>query len=100
MSTQEQCGYRSMHFCQEGQVSFISRYHDTNDYCVSGRRTSLTDAGELRQGGRVVSPADVEALRLFLLAEYAEYLQWHCENKNWLTVPVVPFDHHIREVRV
>jgi hypothetical protein len=93
MST-ETCGYRgSGHYCAEGNVKFISRYRGENDYCISGRRTTLTDAGQIRQCCREPSKEDLTLLYLFLLDEYAGYLQWHAENRDWLTTPLQPFTH-------
>lgn len=90
----ETCGYRALgHYCTPGKVQFISRYKDENDYCIGGRRTTLSDAGKVWQGGNVPSNEDMTLLWLFLLDEYAAYLQWHAENRDRLTVPLSPFQH-------
>lgn len=80
------CGYQG-HYCSG--VKFISRYHDTNDYCVNGRRVSLTDSGWFSDAS---STEEREAIRLFLLNEYADYLKWHSEHKTRLDLAVIaPF---------
>jgi hypothetical protein len=65
-----ECGYQG-HVCGLNRVQFISRYRDENDYCVNGTRVSLTDSGEFNG-----TPEQAEAVRLFELHRYAEYLVW------------------------
>jgi len=66
------CGYKG-HVCSyNGEVQFISRYHDQNDYCVEGRRVTIGDDGTTRHA----ESGDVEKIRLFELERYADYLRW------------------------
>jgi hypothetical protein len=71
----KRCGYGS---CSCYGVHFISRYRMANDYCIDGKRVTVTD-GE--QVVRHANDLDVKRLENFLLDRYAKYLVWHCENK-------------------
>jgi hypothetical protein len=85
----EQCGYRGLgHYCTEGKVQFISRYRETNDYCVDGRRVSIGDDGHVRHA----QDGDVQRIYAFELAKHEEYLRWHAENVSWLQNEPFAFD--------
>ena len=82
------CGYRGLdHYCGEGKVLFISRYRLSNDYCVDGRRVSVSDEGEVNHA----LPGDLERIYAFELAKHQEYLRWHAENVSWLKNEPFPF---------
>jgi len=66
------CGYDGHR--GPGKVRFISRYKDENDYCVEGVRITLWDNG--RCDG---TPEQAEALRLYLLDQYADTIRWRVE---------------------
>ena len=68
---QDQCGYKG-HYCTEGRVQFISRYRLSNDYCVDGRRVSVSDNGETNHA----QAGDLERIYQFEWAKYQEYLIW------------------------
>jgi hypothetical protein len=90
-----QCGYRGLgHYCTEGKVQFISRYRSTNDYCVDGRRVSVTDSGEIYHA----LAGDVERIYHFELVKHEEYLRWHAENVSWLKNEPSEFDAGIGKV--
>lgn len=71
-------------------VRFISRYREETDYCVSGKRVSITDAG----GSQNATVTDITRIWLFELNNYANYLQlrapWRAEDKG--AVKIQPFD--------
>jgi hypothetical protein len=76
-----QCGFRGLgHYCTLGKVQFISRYQETNDYCVDGRRVSVTDAGDVHHD----EEGDIARIYAFELSKHQEYLRWHSENVSWL----------------
>ncbi len=88
--TRQECGYQG-HVCGLKAVQFISRYRDENDYCVAGHRISLNDAGEFGES----TPAEREAIKLFILNEYAGYIKWHVEFKAKMdaTMTLQPFQY-------
>lgn len=88
------CGYsgHACNFSDPNSVKFISRYHQSNDYCVGGHRVGLSDSGEWRDA----SEQQKQAVRWFLLTEYVNYLSWHRQART--TIPcwpeeAQPFDH-------
>lgn len=85
----ETCGYQG-HVCGD-RVQFISRYRCENDYCVSGRRVSITDDGQVRRALH----GDIERIRLFELDRYAEYLRWRSDNRRLFEdsgIPIAAFE--------
>ena len=80
------------HVPQSGKVFFISRYRDENNYCVAGQRIRVFDNGDVYASGEPATPAQLTALRLFLLEEYARYCKWHCDIP-YRGVPLQPFDY-------
>lgn len=70
-----------------GDVFFISRYREQNDYCIDGRRVRLLDDGTTN-----ATSEERRKLGIFLLREYAEYAKWHAEIP-YRGVPLQPFDH-------
>ena len=73
----EGCGYES---CPCRGVHFISRYREETDYCVNGKRVSVGDDGMALYSSTTL--ADLEALNLFSLEQYAKYCAWHVEQKT------------------
>ncbi len=69
-------------------VKFICRYRCESDYMVDGVRVSIHDSGHAHSLNGVTS-AQREAIRLYELQRYAEYVQWHVENT--LGRPLQPF---------
>lgn len=89
----ETCGYQG-HVCGYKPVQFISRYMDTNDYCVHGHRVALMDSGEFGPSTR----EEREAILLFELDRYAEYLKWRGTIQvHWNTIQ--PFQYRWMEVK-
>ena len=80
------CGYTG-HVCDvwTKNVQFISRYRNENDYCVGGKRVTVTDEGIVRNG----TVEDYEKIRAFETNKYSDYLIWH-GKQNW-TVEIQPF---------
>jgi len=72
------CGYQG-HFCNRG-VQFISRYREENSYCVAGQRISVHDNGTVHATCAVITEAQLNAIKLYELQKYAEYVQWHVER--------------------
>ena len=91
--TRETCGYQG-HVCayNDGRVQFISRYRGTEDYCVGGHRVSVNDDGTIRDA----TPEQKKAVELYLLDEYARYLEWNRQQRqhyeNWSQV-IRPIGH-------
>lgn len=75
--TTQTCGYQG-HTCGR-EVQFISRYRDQSDYCVSGQRISVYDDGSTSDRA---TPDQLQAIRLFLLNRYAEYITWRADMKQ------------------
>lgn len=86
------CGYNgSFHFCSKNGVAFISRYHDTNDYCVDGRRVTLRDDGSMQSEQK----DDRNRIRQFEQAKYELYVAEHASyvaryGADW--PEILPFD--------
>lgn len=94
MTNQRKCGYEG-HYCGSGRVQFISRYRGENDYCVDGRRISVSDDGKVNWHCEDQSPNDVERIRLYELAKYADYIltlhvQLRQQNPD-VDIPLQPF---------
>jgi hypothetical protein len=68
------CGYTG-HVCDiwTGRVQFISRYRFENDYCVGGKRVSVSDNGTTRNG----TTDDIEKIRQFETEREAGFLAAH-----------------------
>lgn len=74
-SPQRDCSRPS---CRSGVIHFISRYRDTTDFCIGGKRVSLRD------GTSVVTnadPSDLPYLELFLLEQYVSYVEAYIASK-------------------
>lgn len=81
------CGYHR--YCGS-ETRFISRYRGISDYCVAGERVSVSDSGETRACGREATDSERQAILVFLLEEYAEYISWHIESG--FEIALQPFD--------
>lgn len=88
------CGYDS---CPCKGVHFISSYQGEVDYCVNGQRVMIR---EDRSPAREYSAADMMALRLWLISEYARYLIWHCTQKQKHPGEYMPEIEPFRELSV
>ena len=70
----ESCGYQG-HVCSNS-VQFISRYRDKNDYCLRGQRISVHDDGTVHSSP-APTPEQLQAIRLYEIQKYADYVKWH-----------------------
>jgi hypothetical protein len=74
----QQCGYHG-HVCSPNVVRFISRAFNSNDYCVGGKRVSVSDDGQISSSATVL---DLHAIYGYELRKYQEYLTWREEPRN------------------
>jgi hypothetical protein len=90
----QQCGYHG-HVCSPNVVRFISRAFNSNDYCVGGKRVSISDDGQTRNA----TVLDLHAIYGFELRKYSEYLEWHATAfQNCYRTDPQPFDAGITRV--
>lgn len=84
------CGYGR---CLCYGVRFISIYKGERNYCVNGNRVKLNRKFEVVSLS--TTDADMELLGLYLLDDYAAYLEWRSESrayKNYQDGMLIPFN--------
>ena len=87
----ESCGYQG-HICgRNGQVQFISRYRDENDYCVGGQRIAVHDDGTVHSYP-APTPEHLQAIRLYEIQKYGEYVLWHAKQEHGPWLQLQSFD--------